>query len=109
MPDVNKPISARVLELVDVGVPVGDAVRIALAPTRERRDQRTAIPQFAARHERNPKAVAQGIYGHRPAPDWLVEDLAEELGGTPEQWRELLRYGDRLGSDALRPQLAAAS
>lgn len=104
MDDVNKPsrpIEPKVLELIEAGAPVAMAVQLALAGSRERDDVRTAIPRFAERHGRNPKATAHAIYGGRSAPADLLADLSEELGGTPEQWRELLRYGDRLGAAAV--------
>lgn len=104
MSDVNspaEPIKERVRQLLDAGAPVSIAIQVALAPSREREDVRTSIPRFAERHGRNPKSAAHAIYGGRSAPDWLLEDLAADLGGTPDQWRELLRYGDRLGLAAV--------
>ena len=101
MPDVNKPIHATVLELIGAGAPVAMAIQVVLAGSREREDVRTAIPRFAERHGLNAKATASAIYGGRNAPDWVLAALTEELGGTQEQWRELLRYGDRLGLKAV--------
>ena len=102
MENVNNPLSPKALELIDAGAPVSTAIVVTLAGSRDREAIRKATPAFAERHTRNAKAAAAGIYGTRIALERLFDDLAEDLGGTPDQWRELLRYGDRLGSRALQ-------
>lgn len=102
MSRVNKPIDPKILQLIEAGAPVSSAVQITLAGSRDREAVRTAIPRFVERHKTLIRSAAtSAIYGGRAPTDDLLEALAEELGGTTEQWKELLRYGDRIGLAAV--------
>ena len=86
-------------QLIDAGAPIGDAVRIALwrravrlGLTRETNSY-SAITEFAARHDalKNQRPnVSATVYGKRPATDEILAALVEELGGTPDEMRQLL-------------------
>jgi hypothetical protein len=97
MPNVNrKGRTERIERFVryrNAGVPVCDAIRLALSPNPNDRDlTKRAIPAFAERHGLDPKNTAAAIYGSSP---WRVSDdvcvaLASELGETAEFWKSLL-------------------
>lgn len=92
-------LDQTVQQLIDAGSPVGDAIRIALWRRAARlgltrgTNSYSAISEFAARHDglRNQRPnVSATIYGKRPATEEILAALVEELGGTPDEMRELL-------------------
>lgn len=92
MPKVNRKgrrePSERYLRMRAAGVPVGDAVRLALSPDPDDRDKTvSAIPTFALRNHLDPKNSAKSIYGSRKPSDALLSALASELGGDVDFWR----------------------
>lgn len=83
--------AARFARYRDAGVPIGDAIRLALSPDPfNRKVTARAIPEFAARHGIHEKLASGAIYGSRRATDEVCAALAEELGGTSQDWWNLI-------------------
>lgn len=85
MPGVNKV--DRIRQQIEVGVPVGDAIRFALGGS---------IPKWAERRDLSRVAASMTIYSKRlpPQPDVLAA-LVKDLGATEDDVRELLAEGAR--------------
>lgn len=77
----------KVKTLVDAGTRVGFAIRQALL------ERELTVSAFAEKNKLNEKAVSSAIHGSVRATDAVVEALAKELGGSPEEWRMLLWKG----------------
>jgi hypothetical protein len=96
MPKVNRKSTKaermqRFARYREAGVPIGDAIRLALSPDPSDRDvTKGAIPSFAARHGLDPKNTAAAIYGNRSATADLCSALVEEIGESADFWKGLL-------------------
>lgn len=77
----EKPLDSRVGQWIDSGIPIGDAIRIALGGS---------LPKFATRHELNRTNTASQVYGHRRPTDDVVRAIQKELGGSEDEIRKLL-------------------
>lgn len=83
MPGVNK--LSRIRQQIEVGVPVGDAIRFALGGS---------IPKWAERRAISRQEAAMTIYSKRlPPTARVLVALCEDLGGTEAEIRELLAQG----------------
>lgn len=85
MPGVNK--LGRIRQQIEVGVPVGEAIRFALGGS---------IPKWAEGRDLSRTSASMTIYSKRlpPQPDVLAA-LVEDLDATEEEVRELLAEGAR--------------
>lgn len=72
----------KVKKMVEAGVRVGTAIRECLPVN---------LSEFAARHGLPRSSTNEAINGVRPATPAQIEALIAELGGTHEEWSELLR------------------
>ncbi len=72
----------KVKAIVEAGVSIPVAVREALSPQ--------TLREFAEKYAIPAPVVSDSINGNRRAPSRVIDALIAELGGTPEQWRELL-------------------
>jgi hypothetical protein len=71
----------KVKELMAAGVPIAQAIKFALAEP---------VSAWAGKH-RIPRSTAiNTINGIQRPTDQVVAALVAELGGTEEEWRELL-------------------
>lgn len=74
----------KVKKMVDAGTSIPAAIRQALT------DAGLTVSQFAEKYELNRSAISNHINGNvRATPDTIAA-LVSELGGTPEDWAELL-------------------
>lgn len=83
----------KVKQLVGAGAPVAGAIKIALA---------MPLSEFADKYNIPRTSVANHVNSNVKASDATIAALVSELGGTPEDWRELLW-------EAMRPAHLAAS
>lgn len=83
----------RIRAQVAVGVPVGDAIRLAVGGS---------IPMWANSHGIHRTEASMVIWSKRPATERVVAALAADLGTSEETIRALLWEG-------ARPAAAAAS
>jgi len=71
----------RVKKLISAGLPISDAVKAALGMT---------VTAFAEKHRLPRSITAEALNGARVATSAQLDALVAELGGTREEWRELL-------------------
>jgi plasmid maintenance system antidote protein VapI len=71
----------KVKRMVEAGVSIPTAVKESLGMT---------VADFAEKYGLSRASVANHVNGVVRAADTTVEALAAELGGTPDEWRELL-------------------
>lgn len=94
MAEVNEGLDIVLAQLLEIGVSLGDAVRIALWKRGVRlgdtthKHSRSAIPEFAIRHRLNRNNLTASLYSGRTPTDEMVSALITELGGTSTWWRE---------------------
>jgi plasmid maintenance system antidote protein VapI len=72
----------KVNSLIDGGARIPTAVKEALLPL--------TLTEFADKHELPRSAVSNAINGNVRATDEMVAALIQELGGTVDDWRNLL-------------------
>lgn len=75
----------KVKKLVEEGMSIPAAIKEALA-----QKGLATVSDFAERHELNRAATSNHINGNVRPTDATVDALVAELGGTPDEWRELL-------------------
>lgn len=83
----------KVKQLIDAGAPVADAIKIALG---------VPLSEFADKHGIPRSSVANHVNSNVKPSEATIAALVADLGGTPEEWRELLWQ-------AMRPAHLAAS
>jgi predicted ArsR family transcriptional regulator len=76
---------AEVRQMIDAGVSIQTAIKEALS-----KNGLGSITAFAEAHQLNPSAVRNHLGGLVRATDETVAALMAELGGTADEWRELL-------------------
>jgi plasmid maintenance system antidote protein VapI len=84
----------KVNNLISAGSTISGAIKEALGKT---------VVQFADDHQLPRPAVSNAINGNVRASDAVVAALAKELGGTEDEWRELLWLAGKPGSASGRP------
>jgi plasmid maintenance system antidote protein VapI len=77
----------RVKQMVEAGVRVGTAIREALAEL----DTPLTMSSIAAKYSLPRSSTNEAYNGLRQATPAQVDALVAELGGTPEEWRDLLK------------------
>lgn len=87
----------QVKRLIDAGSPIKDAIVTAL-----KIEGFETVAAFAERHDRNSTNMSAILNGLRAPADADIEAFIAVLGGTPDEWRELLH-------EAGRPAAAKAS
>jgi hypothetical protein len=80
----------KVKKLIDAGAPISDAITIAL-----KGEGFATIAAFAEKQGRDRSNITHAINGTRRASDADIEALMAVLGGTPDEWRELLHEAGR--------------
>lgn len=83
----------KVKQLMSAGLPITAAIKAAIG---------TPLSEFADRHNLPRSSVSNHLNGTVRATDDTIAALVTELGGTAEEWRELLWQ-------AMRPAHLAAS
>jgi plasmid maintenance system antidote protein VapI len=83
----------KVKQLIGAGLPITAAIKAAIG---------TPLSEFADRHAIPRSSVSNHLNGTVRATDDTIAALMKELGGSDEQWRELLWQ-------AMRPAHLAAS
>jgi hypothetical protein len=92
-PDI---LDETLVDLLEAGAPLGDAVRIALwkrsvrLGTTTEKHSRSAVSEFAARHGFNRSNLAATLYSGRTPTEPMIAALVMELGGTAETWRQMI-------------------
>ncbi|HET8778008.1 MAG TPA: helix-turn-helix transcriptional regulator [Candidatus Limnocylindria bacterium] len=71
----------KVKALVEAGATIPAAIKTCLG---------MPVGEFADKHGLPRPVVSDVINGNRRAPDAYIAALVAEIGGTPEEWRELL-------------------
>jgi plasmid maintenance system antidote protein VapI len=74
----------KVKKMVEAGSSIPNAIRDALA------ERGLTISKFAEKYQLNRTATSNHINGNVKATSDTVEALIAELGGTADEWRELL-------------------
>jgi hypothetical protein len=77
----------KVKQMVEAGVRVGTAIRECLASL----DKPLSIAAFVAKHGLPRTSTHEAYNGQRVATDAQIAALVAELGGTADEWREILR------------------
>ena len=72
----------KVKKLIRAGASIPSAIRLALEPL--------TVQAFAEKHGRNRNSVSNEINGNVRATDATIDALIAELGGSADEWRELL-------------------
>ena len=83
----------KVKQLMAAGVSPSQAIKLALA---------MPLSEFADKHGVPRSSVTNSVNAIQRASDATIDALVAELGGTPNEWRELLWH-------AMRPAHLAAS
>ena len=71
----------KVKQLIEAGAPVAGAIKIALA---------MPLSEFADKYKIPRTSVANHVNSNVKASDATITALVSELGGTREEWSELL-------------------
>jgi plasmid maintenance system antidote protein VapI len=71
----------KVKKLVEAGAPIPEAIRVALG---------MPVSAFALRYGLPRSSVANHLNATVRATDETIAALVQELGGTSDEWRELL-------------------
>ena len=79
----------KVKALIRADVSIPTAIKAALEPM--------TVAEFAAKHDLPPKALSNAINGNVRATEAVCLALAAELGGTVEEWDELLSIARSAG------------
>lgn len=77
----------KVQQMVEVGVSLPTAIKEAL-----QQNGLPSITAFAEKYSLPVSSTTEGINGTRVATTRLIAALAEELGGDPAEWRQLLPH-----------------
>ena len=72
----------KVKQLMQAGATAGEAIRVALPMT---------LSALALKHGLPRSSTSEAFNGLRRATDAQVAALVAELGGTSEEWREVLQ------------------
>jgi plasmid maintenance system antidote protein VapI len=76
----------KVKKLIDAGASIPTAIKEALG---------MELKEFAERHEVSRAGVSNAINGTVRPTDRIIDAFIAELGGTPDEWRELLWLAGR--------------
>lgn len=71
----------KVKKLIEAGASVPTAIKESLG---------MGVSDFADKHGLQRPVLSDVINGNRRAPDAYVDALVKDLGGTVDEWRELL-------------------
>ena len=74
----------QVKQMVEAGSRIPTAVKEALI------GKGLTIPAFAEKHDLNESATRNAIAGIQRASEKILTALVSELGGSPDEWAELL-------------------
>jgi len=75
----------KVKKMIDAGTSIPTAIKEALA-----QEGLPTIDAFASKHGLIRAAVSNQVNGNVRPTDATITALIAELGGTPDEWRELL-------------------